>query len=56
MTSQPEHRHPELEELLARIERKLDTLLERDVERMQWESLRARFDALERQRREREEQ
>jgi hypothetical protein len=56
MTSQPEHRHPELEDLLARIERKLDALLERDAERIQWESLRGRLDALERLRRERAEQ
>jgi hypothetical protein len=49
-----EHSHPELQELLARIERKLDVLIEREAERMQLESLHARLDSLEQQRRERE--
>ena len=48
-----EHRHPELEEILARIERKIDTLIEREAARVQFESLRSQLDRLEQQQRER---
>lgn len=48
-----EHQHPELEKMLARIEEKLDSLIQRELDRMQFESLRSQLDRLEKQQRER---